>query len=80
MCYLSDVPPRCGGTTFWPGSHKLFYQIYPFDSNGRPTGQNQEHADYRRIFDQVLEEVEPVEICGEAGDVVWCAFGPPDYF
>jgi len=27
MCYLSDVPPRCAGTTFWPGSHKLFYQI-----------------------------------------------------
>ena len=28
---------------------------------------------YKELFEQAVRTIEPVEICGDAGDVVWCA-------
>lgn len=27
---------------------------------------------YKEIFDRAVAEIDPVEMCGEAGDVVFC--------
>jgi hypothetical protein len=60
------------GSQFWPGSHKRFYPTFEFESNGRPTRDNIGHPLYQPVYDEVVAEVEPIEVCGEAGDVVWC--------
>ena len=84
MAYIADVAPRSGGTTFWPGSHKRMYYAFEYESNGGPgssaletrnmTGDslNGRQLRYKQIFDKAVADIEPVEIHGEAGDVIFC--------
>ena len=69
--YLSDVAPRGGGFTLWPGSHKAVAEFFKSHSL---LGLNMHHPggiverDMGRIFD--LNE--PVELVGRAGTAcIW---------
>ena len=69
--YLSDVAPRGGGFTLWPGSHKTVAEFFKSHSL---LGLNMHHPggiverDMGRIFD--LNE--PVELVGRAGTAcIW---------
>ena len=69
--YLSDVAPRGGGFTLWPGSHKTVAEFFKSHSL---LGFNMHHPggiverDMSRIFD--LNE--PVELVGRAGTAcIW---------
>ncbi len=69
--YLSDVVPRGGGFTLWPGSHKTVAEFFKSHSL---LGLNMHHPggiverDMGRIFD--LNE--PVELVGRAGTAcIW---------
>ena len=85
MAYIADVPPRSGGTTFWPGSHKRMYYAFEYESNSGPGPSaletrkmnggnlNDRQLRYKEIFNKAVAEIEPVEIYGEAGDVIFCA-------
>ena len=55
----------------WPGSHKRFYPIFDYESNGRPTRDNLDDSQYRTVLADVLANVQPLEITGEAGDCLW---------
>ncbi len=35
---LDDCPPRSGGTTIWPGSHKVLYYDHKHEYNFTPKG------------------------------------------
>lgn len=60
------------------------YYAFEFESNGGPgpsaletrkmTGEsrNGRQSRYKDIFDKAVAEIEPVEVCGEAGDVIFC--------
>ncbi len=63
--YIDEVAPRGGGFTVWPKSHKKFY--YAFESRYG----DQKSADYDDIYAQIDAEVSPLEITGQAGDVVF---------
>ena len=43
------------------------YHAFEEESNGRRSER------YKELFEQAVTTIEPVEICGDAGDVVWCA-------
>lgn len=64
--YLEDVPPRCGGFTVWPGSHRLLYQTMELENNFSPAPEA-----FGQGLRRCLEAVVPVELCGEAGDVIF---------
>ena len=60
------------------------YYAFEFESNGGPgpsaletrkmTGEcrNSRQSRYKDIFDKAVAEIEPVEVCGEVGDVIFC--------
>ena len=48
------------------------YPTYEYESNGRPSGENPQHPLFKPAFERIVRDIEPVEMCGEAGDVVWC--------
>ena len=74
MVYLSDVPPRSGGTSIWPTSPQRLYQC--LESEHR-CGFNPNEK-YSPEFEAILDEVKPVEFVGGAGDVIFlCARPPP---
>ena len=74
MVYLSDVPPRSGGTSIWPTSPQRLYSC--LESEHR-CGFNPNEK-YSPEFEAILEEVKPVEFVGGAGDVIFlCARPPP---
>ena len=50
---------------FWPGSHRRMYYAFEHESNA---GAN---SSYEEIFNAVVDEIEPVEVCGGAGDVIF---------
>ena len=56
---------RLSGTTFWPGSHKRMYYAFEHESN---PGANPQ---YQEIFAKAVAEIEPVEMVGGAGDVIF---------
>ena len=63
--YLEDVPPRSGGFTVYPGSHKILFKAHQYESNWSPT----EH--YNEAISEVVNNTTPVEFVGEQGDVVY---------
>jgi hypothetical protein len=76
--YLDDVPPRGGGFTVWPGSHRVaatYFEDHALEAVGGKPNNSQLPAvgdepgewDYDR---RLSEQVEPYEIAGEAGTVV----------
>jgi hypothetical protein len=68
MVIVDEVPPQCGGFTVWPGSHLI---VHPFsDTVHGPVGPDHSEA-YAQARDDVLRNVTPVELSGQAGDVIF---------
>ena len=69
MVLVDKVPPRCGGFTIWPGSH---HRLHPhWDTvHGGTIGPDRAEG-FRLARDSVLNEIEPLEFSGDAGDVVF---------
>lgn len=68
MVIVGEVPPQCGGFTVWPGSHLI---VHPFsDTVHGPVGPDHSEA-YAQARDDVLRKVTPVELSGQAGDVIF---------
>ena len=63
--YLDEVPPRGGGFTVYPGSHKIMSHAHSEQSNWSPLPT---FSDYIK---QVVRDVKPVELIGEPGDVIF---------
>ena len=63
--YLDDVPPRNGGFTLYPGSHKILFRAHRFEANWSPL------PDFRDAIRRVVAEIEPVEVAGDKGDVIF---------
>ena len=67
IVYLSDVPPHSGGTTIWPASPHALWECldcehrHGFNPNER----------YQPTFDSILQNTQPVEFVGGAGDVMF---------
>ena len=63
--YLDDVPPRNGGFTLYPGSHRILFRAHRLAANWSPL------PTFRDALRQVVAEIEPLEIAAAAGDVVF---------
>ena len=63
--YLGDVPPRGGGFTLYPGSHRILFRAHQFAANWSP------RADFRSAMHRVLRDIQPLEVPGEKGDVIF---------
>ncbi len=63
--YLDDVAPRNGGFTLYPGSHKIMFQAHKYESNWSPL------QSYNDSMQKVIEDIEPVELIGEKGSVIF---------
>ena len=63
--YLDDVPPRNGGFTVYPGSHKIMFRAHRFEANWSPL------PSFRDAVRQVVAEIEPYELVGGKGDVIF---------
>ena len=60
------------------------YYAFEYESNGGPGptametrkmrggNLNGRQLHYKQIFDKAVAEIDPVEVCGEAGDVIFC--------
>lgn len=69
MVLLHDVPPRTGGFTLWPGSHRRLHPHWDTIHGGRISAARGEG--FRLARDDVLRDIAPVECVGSAGDVVF---------
>jgi hypothetical protein len=68
MVIVDEIPPQCGGFTVWPGSHLI---VHPFgDTIHGPISSNHAKA-YAQARDDVLRNTTPVELSGQAGDVIF---------
>ena len=68
MVVVDEIPPHCGGFTVWPGSHHM---IHPHASTIHgPVGQDRAEA-YGQARDQALTDITPIELWGNAGDVIF---------
>ena len=63
--YLDDVPPRSGGFTVYPGSHRIMFQAHETAANWSPK------PGYRDAIRSVAKEIRPVEFAGAAGTVIF---------
>lgn len=63
--YLDDVPPRSGGFTVYPGSHRIMFQAHRFEANWSPSDS------FHDAMREVVREITPVEFAGQQGDVVF---------
>ena len=63
--YLADVPPRNGGFTAYPGSHKRMFHAHRYAANWSPLPA------YREILGKVVDEIQPLELVGGKGDVIF---------
>lgn len=63
--YLDDVPPRNGGFTLYPGSHKVMFRAHRFGGNWSPL------PTFRDAVRSVVRDIEPLELAGRAGDVIF---------
>ena len=63
--YLSAVKPRNGGFTVYPGSHKVMFHAHRYAANWSP------QPDFRDALKRVVDEIQPFELVGDAGDVVF---------
>jgi len=69
MVLVDEVPPKCGGFTIWPGSHRL---LYPCWDTTQGSGLSSDRAaQYARIRDGALRDITPIEFPGNAGDVIF---------
>ena len=69
MVLASDIRPRSGGFTLWPGSH---LRLHPHWDTVHGSVMSAERGDgFRWARDAVLRDITPVEITGVAGDVVF---------
>ena len=69
MVLLHDVPPRTGGFTLWPGSHRRLHPHWDTVHGGGIGAARGEG--FRLARDDVLRDIAPVECVGGAGDVVF---------
>ena len=85
---LDDVEPGGGAFSVWPGSHLLTYPhrhwTYDWDDDTAPTGDMStgvkriSNPDFDAAVAKAKEEIEPVELCGPAGSVIfWCGAHTP---
>lgn len=63
--YLDDVPPRNGGFTLYPGSHRTMFQAHRYHANWSPT------PSYRTAVAQVVADTQPVELAAAKGDAIF---------
>ena len=63
--YLEDVPARSGGFTVYPGSHRIMFRAHRYAANWSPL------PTFRAAMRQVVAEIEPLELIGNAGDVIF---------
>ena len=69
MVLVHDTPPRCGGFTIWPGSHRILHPHWDTVHGAKIAEEKREgFADAR---DAVLRDITPVEFSGKAGDVIF---------
>ena len=66
VTYIDDVEPRSGGFTIYPSSPQLLYPTSAQAHNWVTTNASIEAMDY------IKTQIQPVEICGKAGDVIFC--------
>lgn len=69
MVLLHDVPPRTGGFTLWPGSHRRLHPHWDTVHGGQMSAERGEG--FRLARDSALRDITPVECVGGAGDVVF---------
>lgn len=77
--YLDDVPPRGGGFTVWPGSHRTaaaYFTDHALEAVGGKPNNSQLPAIGDEIgdwdYDQRLhDQCDPYEVAGDAGTVVF---------
>lgn len=69
MVLVDDIPPKCGGFTIWPGTHRRLHKYWETVQSGK-ISRDQEEA-YARDRDDCVREITPVEFPGHAGDVVF---------
>lgn len=69
MVVADSIPPRAGGFTVWPGSHLRLHMHWDTVLGG--TISKEKSEGYRLERDAILNEVAPVELAGEAGDVIF---------
>lgn len=63
--YLDDVPPRSGGFTLYPGSHRTMFKAHRYHANWSPT------QDYDTAIEQATTTTTPLEIAGAKGDAIF---------
>ena len=63
--YLDDVPPRSGGFTIYPGSHRAMFAAHRWHANWSPL------AGYKEAVAQVAATTQPLELVGTKGDAVF---------
>ena len=68
MVIVDEIPPQCGGFTVWPGSHLIVHNFS--DTVYGPINPNHAEA-YAQARDDVLRKTTPVELSGQAGDVIF---------
>jgi|TARA_Y100000310_G_scaffold277758_2_gene295754 hypothetical protein len=69
MVVADSIPPHAGGFTVWPGSHLRLHMHWDTVFGG--TICTEKSDGYRQERDAILREVAPVELTGEAGDVIF---------
>ena len=63
--YLDDVPPRNGGFTLYPGSHRIMHGAHETEANWSP------RPSYREAIRKVAQQIRPVEFTAVAGTVIF---------
>ena len=68
VVYLSDVEENdMGAYTVLPGSHvRVYHEAMASEYHSEPS------ADHNRVCKELRDEIEPQEILGKAGDVIFC--------
>lgn len=70
MVMLADVPPRSGGFTVWPGTHRAFHPFWNTE-HGAQMDDEKQLAGFVETRNRLVQDVVPVECSGKAGDVVF---------
>lgn len=63
--YLDDVPPRGGGFTVYPGSHRMMFHAHRLAANWSPL------PTFRETLKRVIADIQPLEIPAAVGDVIF---------
>ena len=76
VVYLSDVEENdMGAYTVLPGSHvRVYHEAMASEYHSEPS------ADHNRVCKELRDEIEPQEILGKAGDVIFCTSLFPSLF